>query len=145
MVDEESGLMQIQFSIFLKTSNFLMLMLGLFVSLCIYYLPLLAIVGTLELFAILLFITSFITLGFNIHNVSQIINEEKEEEEEGINPLNHINTMNLNLNVDMTETSELEYEIHMPLFITNFIRFLLLDFFLPGHLNPVHKNEPLHY
>ena len=82
MVDEESGQMQIQFSIFLKTSNFLMLMLGLFVSLCIYYLPLLAIVGTLELFAILLFITSFITLGFNIHNVSQIINEEKEEEEE---------------------------------------------------------------
>ena len=81
MVDEESGQMQIQFSIFLKTSNFLMLMLGLFVSLCIYYLPLLAIVGTLELFAILLFITSFITLGFNIHNVSQIINEEKEEEE----------------------------------------------------------------
>ena len=79
MVDEESGQMQIQFSIFLKTSNFLMLMLGLFVSLCIYYLPLLAIVGTLELFAILLFITSFITLGFNIHNVSQIINEEKEE------------------------------------------------------------------
>ena len=55
MVDEESGQMQIQFSIFLKTSNFLMLMLGLFVTLCIYYLPLLAIVGTLELFAILLF------------------------------------------------------------------------------------------
>ena len=33
MVDEESGQMQIQFSIFLKTINFLMLMLGLFVSL----------------------------------------------------------------------------------------------------------------
>lgn len=80
MVDEESGQLQIQLGIFLKTSNIMMFILGLFVSLCIYYLPMLAIVGPLELLAILFFVTSFITLGFNIHNVSLIINEEKEEE-----------------------------------------------------------------
>lgn len=58
-------------------------------------------------------------------NVIENITEEKKEEEEEVNnPLNHINTINLNLNVDITETSEMEYEIHIPLFISNFINYL---------------------
>ena len=48
-------------------------------SLSIYFTPLLFIVGILNLIAFLFFIISFIALGFNIGNVSQVVSSDNEE------------------------------------------------------------------
>lgn len=79
LADEESGQMQVQYNLFLQTGSTLLYVAALVMSLSIYFTPLVFIVGILNLVAILFFIVSFIALGFNIGNVSQIIGVEMEE------------------------------------------------------------------
>lgn len=79
LADDESGQLQVQYSLFLKTSSRLLYIAALAMSLSIYFTPLLFIVGTLNLIAILFFTVSFIALGFKISNVSQIISPEMAE------------------------------------------------------------------
>ncbi len=79
LADEESGQMQVQFNLFLRTASTLLYVAALFMSISIYFTPLLFIVGILNLVAMLFFVVSFMALGFNIHNVSQIIGTELEE------------------------------------------------------------------
>lgn len=79
LADDESGQLQVQYSLFLKTSSRLLYIATLAMSLSIYFTPLLFIVGILNLVAFLFFIVSFIALGFNIGNVSQVISTENEE------------------------------------------------------------------
>lgn len=80
LADEESGQLQVQYNLFLKTSSRLMYGAALAMSLSIYFTPLLFIVGTLNLISILFFIVSFVALGFNIRNVNQVISTEMDEE-----------------------------------------------------------------
>lgn len=80
LVDEESGRMQVQYNLFLRTGSNLLYAATLLMSLSIYYTPLVFLVGTLNLVAILFFVVSFIALGFNISTVSQITSVEMEEE-----------------------------------------------------------------
>lgn len=79
LADDESGQQQVQFALFLKTSSRLLYVAALAMSLSIYFTPLLFIVGLLNLIAFVFFIVSFIALGFNIINVSQVIGSEMEE------------------------------------------------------------------
>lgn len=79
LADEESGQMQVQFNLFLRTASTLLYVATLAMSVSIYFTPSLFIVGILNLVAMLFFVVSFIALGFNIRNVSQIINTELEE------------------------------------------------------------------
>lgn len=79
LADEESGQIPVQFDLFLRTASTLLYTASLVMSLSIYFTPLVFIVGTLNLIAMLFFVISFIALGFNIHGVSQIINKEIEE------------------------------------------------------------------
>lgn len=79
LADEESGLLQVQYNLFLRTASALLFGASLAMSLSIYYTPLVFIVGILNLVAFLFFIISFIALGFNIGNVNQIISTEMEE------------------------------------------------------------------
>lgn len=79
LADDESGQLQVQYSLFLKTSSRLLYLATLAMSVSIYFTPLLFIVGILNLIAFLFFIVSFIALGFNIGNVSQVISTENEE------------------------------------------------------------------
>lgn len=79
LADEESGQMQVQFNLFLRTASTLLYAASLVMSISIYFTPLLFIVGTLNLVAMLFFVISFIALGFNIKNVSQVISTEMEE------------------------------------------------------------------
>ena len=79
LADEESGQLQVQFSLFLKTSSTLIYAASLVMSLSIYFTTLVFILGPLMLISMLFFVISFIALGFNIHNVSQIISTEIEE------------------------------------------------------------------
>lgn len=79
LADEESGQLQVQFSLFLKTSSTLIYAASLVMSLSIYFTTLVFILGPLMLISMLFFVISFIALGFNIHNVSQIISTEMEE------------------------------------------------------------------
>lgn len=79
LADDESGQQQVQFALFLKTSSRLLYVAALIMSVSIYFTPLLFIVGILNLIAFLFFIVSFIALGFNISNVSQVISSEMEE------------------------------------------------------------------
>lgn len=76
LADEESGYLPVQYQLFLKTSSRLLYIAALVMSLSIYFTPLVFIVGTLNLLAMLFFIVSFIALGFNIGSVSQIISPE---------------------------------------------------------------------
>lgn len=78
LADEESGHLQVQYNLFLKTGSTLLYSASLIMSLSIYFTPLVFIVGTLNLVAMLFFVISFIALGFNISNVSQIIRTEIE-------------------------------------------------------------------
>lgn len=80
LVDEESGRMQVQYNLFLHTGSNLLYAATLLMSLSIYFTPLVFLVGTLNLVAILFFVVSFIALGFNISTVSQITSVEMEEE-----------------------------------------------------------------
>lgn len=80
LADEESGHMQVQFNLFLGTSSTLLYVASLVMSISIYFTPLLFIVGILNLVAMLFFVVSFIALGFNINNVSKIINTELEDD-----------------------------------------------------------------
>lgn len=79
LADDEFGQLQVQYSLFLKTSSRLLYIAALVMSLSIYFTPLLFIVGVLNLIAFLFFIVSFIALGFNIGNVSMVIGSEMEE------------------------------------------------------------------
>ncbi len=79
LADEESGQMQVQYNLFLRTAATLLYAASLVMSLSIYFTPLVFIVGTLNLVAMLFFVGSFIALGFNIRNVSQIIGAEMED------------------------------------------------------------------
>ena len=79
LADEESGQMQVQYNLFLRTAATLLYAASLVMSLSIYFTPLVFIVGTLNLVAMLFFVGSFIALGFNIRNVSQIIGTEMED------------------------------------------------------------------
>lgn len=79
LADEESGQMQVQYNLFLRTAATLLYAASLVMSLSIYFTPLVFIVGTLNLVAMLFFVGSFIALGFNIRNVSQIIGTEIED------------------------------------------------------------------
>lgn len=79
LADEESGQIQLQYNLFLKTSSRLLYGASLVMSLSIYFNPLVFIVGSLNLVAMLFFVVSFIALGFNISNVSQIISTEVAE------------------------------------------------------------------
>lgn len=79
LADEESGQMQVQFNLFLRTSSTLLYVASLVMSISIYFTPLLFIVGILNLTAMLFFVVSFIALGFNINGLSQIISTEMEE------------------------------------------------------------------
>lgn len=79
LADEESGQMQVQFNLFLRTASTLLYTASLVMSLSIYFTPLVFIVGTLNLVAMLFFVISFIALGFNINSVSQVISTEMEE------------------------------------------------------------------
>lgn len=79
LADDESGQQQVQFALFLKTSSRLLYIAALVMSLSIYFTPLLFIVGILNLIAFLFFIISFIALGFNIGNVSQVVSNDNEE------------------------------------------------------------------
>ena len=80
LADEESGQMQVQFNLFLGTASTLLYVASLVMSISIYFTPLVFIVGILSLVAMLFFVVSFIALGFNIGNVSQILNTEMEED-----------------------------------------------------------------
>lgn len=80
LADEESGQAQVQFELFLNTASKLIYGSTLLMSLSIYYNPLVFIVGSLNLIAMLFFVVSFIALGFNIRNVNQIISTEMEED-----------------------------------------------------------------
>ena len=73
---EESGQLQVQYNLFLRTASALLYGASLAMSLSIYYNPLVFIVGPLNLVAFLFFIISFIALGFNIGNVNQVISTE---------------------------------------------------------------------
>lgn len=79
LADDESGQLQVQYKLFLNTSSNLLYGASLVMSLSIYFTPLVFVVGSLNLIAMLFFVTSFIALGFNIKGVSQIINTEIEE------------------------------------------------------------------
>lgn len=79
LADDESGQLQVQYSLFLKTSSRMLYGASLGMSLSIYFTPLLFIMGTLTLISMLFFIVSFIALGFKIHGVNQIICSEMEE------------------------------------------------------------------
>lgn len=79
LADEESGQMQVQFNLFLRTASTLLYAAALVMSISIYFTPLVFIVGTLNLLAMLFFVISFIALGFNINNVSQIIQTAMDE------------------------------------------------------------------
>lgn len=81
LVNEESGQSQVQYDLFLHTGSNLLYAAMLLMSLSIYYTPLVFVMGTLNLIAMLFFVTSFVALGFNIYNVSQITQVEMEEEE----------------------------------------------------------------
>lgn len=79
LADEESGQLQVQYNLFLRTSSTLIYAASLVMSLSIYFTTLVFILGPLMLISMLFFVISFIALGFNIRNVSQIINTEMEE------------------------------------------------------------------
>lgn len=79
LADEESGQLQVQYNLFLKTASTLLYTSMLLMSLSIYYTPLVFIVGTLSLVSMLFFVVSFVALGFSIGHVSQIISTEMEE------------------------------------------------------------------
>ena len=95
LADEESGQMQVQFNLFLGTASTLLYVASLVMSISIYFTPLLFIVGILNLVAMLFFVVSFIALGFNINNVSQILNTEIEEENTTDNKVNEDNNKTL--------------------------------------------------
>lgn len=80
LVDEESGQTQVQYNLFLHTGSSLIYITSLLMSISIYFNPVVLIVGPLMLIAMLFYIVSFIALGFNIGNVSQIIRTEIETE-----------------------------------------------------------------
>lgn len=80
LADEESGQLQVQFNLFLGMASNLLYTASLVMSLSIYFTPLVFIVGTLNLVAMLFFVVSFIALGFNIQGLDQIISNEMEEE-----------------------------------------------------------------
>lgn len=79
LADEESGQLPVQYELFLRTASTLLYVAALAMSLSIYVTKLVFIVGTLNLLAMLFFVISFIALGFNIGNVSQLISTEMEE------------------------------------------------------------------
>lgn len=79
LADEESGQTPVQFELFLRTASTMLYAASIAMSLSIYFTPLVFIVGTLNLIAMLFFVVSFIALGFNIRGVSQIIGTEMEE------------------------------------------------------------------
>lgn len=79
LADEESGQLQVQYNLFLRTSSTLIYAASLVMSLSIYFTTLVFILGPLMLISMLFFVISFIALGFNIRNVSQIINTDIEE------------------------------------------------------------------
>lgn len=80
LADEESGQLQVQFNLFLGMASNLLYTASLVMSLSIYFTPLVFIVGTLNLVAMLFFVVSFIALGFNIQGLDQIISNEMEED-----------------------------------------------------------------
>lgn len=84
LADDESGQMQVQYNLFLRTGSILLYVASLVMSLSIYFNLLVFIVGPLNLIAMLFFVISFIALGFNIKGVSQIINTEIEDVNVGI-------------------------------------------------------------
>lgn len=84
LADDESGQMQVQYNLFLRTGSILLYVASLVMSLSIYFNLLVFIVGPLNLIAMLFFVISFIALGFNIKGVSQIISTEIEDVNVGI-------------------------------------------------------------
>lgn len=86
LADEESGQLPVQYDLFLRTASTLLYVAAMAMSLSIYFTPLVFIVGTLNLVAMLFFVISFIALGFNIGNVSQLISTEIEEQGQADTP-----------------------------------------------------------
>lgn len=86
LADEESGQVPVQYDLFLRTASMLLYVASLVMSLSIYFTPLVFIVGTLNLVAMLFYVISFIALGFNISKVNQLISTEIEDHAQSDGP-----------------------------------------------------------
>lgn len=81
-VENETGGDIRQFNLYMRTGTILLYAIAVLLPFCIYSIKSLAVLGPIFLIALVLYVLSFVSLGFNLSQVSDIIDEESEVDDD---------------------------------------------------------------